>query len=88
MVVTGASSGIGEATARAAAQQGARVVLAARREDRVAALAAVRHMSADSTQVTVPCAACRALLARHAPAVRVVHLADGLRVARVADLPG
>lgn len=40
VVVTGASSGIGEATARAAAAAGARVVLAARREDRIQALAA------------------------------------------------
>ncbi|GAB2573201.1 SDR family oxidoreductase [Microlunatus antarcticus] len=39
VVVTGASSGIGEATARAASARGARVVLAARREDRVSALA-------------------------------------------------
>jgi len=39
VVVTGASSGIGEATARAAAARGARVVLAARRVERLAALA-------------------------------------------------
>ena len=39
MLVTGASSGVGAATARAAAAAGARVVLAARREERIRALA-------------------------------------------------
>jgi len=38
-VVTGASSGIGEATARAPAADGFRVALLARRADRVGALA-------------------------------------------------
>lgn len=37
--ITGASSGIGAATARAASQAGAHVVLTARREDRIKALA-------------------------------------------------
>lgn len=40
VMITGASSGIGAATARAASAAGARVVLAARREDRVQMLAA------------------------------------------------
>ncbi len=39
VLVTGASSGIGAATARAAADAGAKVVLAARRVDRIRALA-------------------------------------------------
>ena len=40
VLVTGASSGIGAATARAASRAGARVVLAARRQDRIRQLAA------------------------------------------------
>jgi len=39
VVITGASSGLGEATARLLSKQGATVVLAARRADRISALA-------------------------------------------------
>ncbi len=50
-VVTGASAGIGRATALAMARQGARVVLAARRRDRLEALA--REIRAAGSQALV-----------------------------------
>jgi len=40
IVITGASSGLGEATARALSAQGAHIVLGARRQDRIQSLAA------------------------------------------------
>jgi len=54
---------------------------------RAATLVAVRHVTHDATRVTAPCGSCRALLAQHAPGLRVVHLADGLQVSRVGELP-
>jgi NADP-dependent 3-hydroxy acid dehydrogenase YdfG len=54
VVVTGASSGIGAAVARAAAEAGARVGLLARRADRLAALAAEIGGHAASADVTDP----------------------------------
>lgn len=50
-LVTGASSGIGMATAQALADEGAKIVLAARREDRLTAIADTIHQAGGSAVV-------------------------------------
>src|SRR5215213_3734269 len=52
VVITGASSGLGEATARHLAQQGAKLVLGARRLDRLKALTEELGLSRDAAVQT------------------------------------
>src|SRR5688500_12316883 len=81
-VITGASSGIGEATARRLATAGARVALLGRRAERLNAIAEEISKRGDEA-IALPTAANRGRASRRPGALhRAGHDCDGAAVAR------
>ncbi len=90
VIVTGASSGMGEATARALHEAGALPVLAARRTDRIAALSAelggALAVTVDVTRSDDVARLVRETLARHGRIDGLVNNAGASLSADVADV--
>ena len=93
-VVTGASSGIGAATATLLAQRGYRTILIARRTERIAALAQQLSSQARSVALTLDLEqpdllepAMRGILAEHGPIDLLINNAGGNTLCPTLDLP-
>ena len=89
-LVTGASSGIGEATARALAQRGAKVAVAARRKDRLDALAGEIDglaIEADVTQREQATAAVETTVSELGRLDIVINNAGVMLLGTIADAP-
>src|SRR3954468_17293929 len=91
-LVTGASSGIGEATARALAAEGARVALVARRKERLDALAGelgagALPIEADITDQRQAIAAVQRTVDEHGRLDIVINNAGGLLPGPTAHRP-
>jgi len=84
-LVTGASSGIGEAVARALADGGATVIAAARRLDRLERLSGVEPLALDVTRDEEVAAALDRIRARHGRLDILVNAAGVMMSAAVAD---